>query len=103
MKILVGFISRIELRADPSPKDKYSNNHLPFAHKGRAIKVVDCVVGIAVVVELNEGEAVLERNVPDPAKLAEELLHVAFAGAVRDATSVKAAGHIRSRREQEKR
>ena len=70
-------------------------NFSPFAHEGRAVKVVDGIIRVTIVVELDEGESVLEGDILDPAKSVEELLDVSLASAVGNAPYVDSGRHPR--------
>lgn len=52
------------------------------------MEVVDGILGVTVAVELDEGEAVLERDIGDFSVSTEEVLNVAVSSRVRDATKV---------------
>ena len=67
----------------------------PFAHEAGAVQVVDCVIGVTIVLKLDEGESVLQGDIPDPSKTVEELLDVSLASAVGNAPYVDSGRHPR--------
>ena len=69
-----------------------SELNLPAAQQLLPVEVVASVVGVAVVLELDEPVAVLERDLAEAAVALEELLDVALAHVVADVADVAARG-----------
>merc|ERR1719220_3242934 len=62
----------------------------PSSQEILPVEIVACVVGITVVLKLDETEAGLEGDLPEGAKPLEELFHVALANVVPDVADVHA-------------
>ncbi len=65
----------------------------PFSHELPAVELVDGVVGIAVVLKLDEAVPVLERDLLDAAELPEEPVHVGLPRPVGQPAHVHAGRH----------
>lgn len=67
---------------------------LPLAQKFFAVQLVDCVIGVAVVIEFNESKAIFHKDLPDTTVAFEKLLYVPFPHIIWQAAHIHTSSHL---------